>query len=138
MFCFSWLRWNCKDSTVMRQTVQGGKKYLHLIYTQQTLLVWCIFACISVCSCFESNLLLFFCIQLSKLIRHELAWTSLSTWDCAEMRNYLFWHKRCCKCTKFCLLFCAHCILQALSDHLSDSSMAWVLSFMVHDFALNK
>lgn len=105
MLCFSWLQWNCRDSMVMRQTVQGGKKYLHSIYNQQTLLLWCIFACISVCSCFESTLLLFFCIQLSELIRHDMAWTFLSTWDCAKIRNFLFWHKRCCKCTKFCLLF---------------------------------
>lgn len=55
--------------------------------------------------CFESTLLLFFRIQLSKLIRHDMAWTSLSMWDCAKIRNFLFWHKRCCKCTKFCLLF---------------------------------
>lgn len=89
----------------MRQTVQGEKKSLYLVYTQQTLLLWCIFACISVCSCFESTLILFFHIHLSKLIRHEMAWTSLSTRDCAKIMNFLFWHKRCCKCTKFCLLF---------------------------------
>jgi len=37
---------------------------------------------------------------------------------------------------KILFAVCAYCILQALSDQLSDSSMAWVLSFMVQDFAL--
>jgi hypothetical protein len=87
-----------------RQFKVGRNIYIWFILSK---LCFCgaFFACISVCSCFESNLLLFFCIQLSKWIRHELAWTSLSTWDCAKIRNFLFWHKRCCKCTKFCLLF---------------------------------
>jgi hypothetical protein len=91
----------------------------------------------SVCSCFESTLLLFFRIQLCKLIRHELAWTSLSMWDRAEIRNFLFWHERCYKCTKLCLLFVhiayfKHC--QTTSQ--TDINMVWVLPYMVRDFAL--
>jgi len=37
---------------------------------------------------------------------------------------------------KILFAVCVHYVLQALSDHLSDSSMVWVLSFMVNDFAL--
>lgn len=124
MLCFSWLQWNCKDSMVMKQTAQGGKKYLHLIYTQQALLLWCIFACISVCSCFESTFLLFFCIQLSKLNRHEMAWTSLNIRGRAKIRNFLFWYDI-LQIYKTLFAVSAHCTLPPLSVHALKQMTVW-------------
>jgi hypothetical protein len=86
---------------------------------------------------FNQPLFYSFAYNLSKLIRHEMAWTSLSTWDCAKIRNFLFWHKRCCKSTKFCLLFVHTAYFKHYQTTFqTDSSLAWVLWFMVHVFAL--